>query len=131
MSFFLSRERLEGTDSQKLTINERFTNIADVVSEAMGEWWVMAVSIVAVAIWIAAGPLFNYSDTWQLLINTPTTILEMWIGFLIAAAANRTERANRKLHETMLQLIEKVEAQEVEELEHLRALDVKGHGVVQ
>lgn len=96
-------------ETPKKTLNEKFTDIADVVSETMGRWWVAAASFIAVVIWLLSGPFFHFSDTWQLIINTPTTILEMWIGFLIAAAANRVEKHNRALQEHQEVLLEKIE----------------------
>ncbi len=95
------------------SLNERFTQLADLVSEAMGQWWVTAISLVAVLGWLALGPVMRWSDSWQLLINTPTTVLELFIGFLLAAAANRSERRNREL----LELIQRLVQREQEELE--------------
>lgn len=103
----------------KQTINERFTDLADIVSQAMGQWWVTAISIAAVLLWLAVGPIFHFSDTWQLLVNTPTTILEMWIGFLLAAAANRVEKRNREINLTMQALLAKEEAEEQTALQKL------------
>lgn len=114
-------------------INERFTDIADRVSETIGQWWVSAISILVVLIWLASGPLFKFSDTWQLLINTPTTVLEMWLGFLIAAAANRVERVNRSQMERLEALVERIEAMEervdevVEGMAKLLEVDHKEH----
>jgi low affinity Fe/Cu permease len=82
------------------TINERFTDLADIISEGMGKWWVTAISIVLVLLWLAAGPFMHFSDTWQLIVNTPTTLLELWIGFLLAAATNRVERRHDALLKT-------------------------------
>jgi low affinity Fe/Cu permease len=78
-------------------MNERFTDLADLISETMGKWWVTATSVVLVLIWVSVGPLFHFSDTWQLIINTPTTVIELWIGFLLAAATNRVERHHDQL----------------------------------
>jgi len=46
-----------------------------------------------IAIWAALGPMFNYSDTWQLVINTSTTIVTFLIVFLIQNTQNRDARA--------------------------------------
>lgn len=89
-------------------INEKFTDIADKVSEQIGTWYVTVTSVILVFIWLALGPAFHFSNTWQLLVNTPTTIFELWIGFLLAAAANRSERNNKKLMEQQQQLLEKI-----------------------
>jgi low affinity Fe/Cu permease len=78
-------------------LNARFTALADRVSEAMGDWRTTACSVLVVLAWLALGPGLGWSDTWQLMINTPTTVAELWIGFLLAAAANRNERRLRRL----------------------------------
>jgi low affinity Fe/Cu permease len=83
--------------SQRKTLDDRFTDLADRVSEIMGKWWVMAISVVLVLIWLACGPFYHFSDSWQLIANSPTTILELWIGFLLAAATNRVERRHEQL----------------------------------
>lgn len=117
---------------QRKMLDERFTDIADAISEGMGKWWVTGLSILAVALWLATGPFFHFSDTWQLIINTPTTILEMWIGFLLGAAANRTEKRNRLLHQQMFALEQRIidlvakEEQEIEQIER----DLSKEGVI-
>lgn len=94
------------------SLDKRFTELADKVSEGMGTWQVLGVSIAAVLVWLLSGPFFHFSDTWQLLVNTPTTIIELWIGFLLAAAANR---AQRKLEELLKQIETTVEHDEAVE----------------
>jgi low affinity Fe/Cu permease len=74
----------------------------------MGQWWVTVASVFVVLFWLALGPFMHYSDTWQLAINTPTTIVEMWIGFLIAAAANRVERKNRELQQHQADTLQRI-----------------------
>lgn len=103
-----------------MNVDERFTNISDIVSEAVGKWWVTACSVLIVAIWLITGPFFHFSDTWQLLINTPTTVLEMWLGFLCCAAANRVEKRNWELHVKMVEMlkeIQKLDQRAIEDLE--------------
>src|ERR1700730_13269519 len=53
------------------TVDERFTDFADRVSEAMGKWRTSAFCLVLIAIWGAFGPYTGYSDSWQLWVNTP------------------------------------------------------------
>src|SRR5438094_8997547 len=52
-----------------------------------------SVAVAVVLVWLITGPLFNFSDTWQLVINTSTTIVTFWMVFLIQASANRDNRA--------------------------------------
>jgi low affinity Fe/Cu permease len=71
----------------------RFTRIAKWTSRAAGRptAFVMALSIIAA--WLLTGPLFGYSDTWQLVINTGTTIVTFLMVFLIQNTQNRDSEA--------------------------------------
>ncbi len=66
-----------------------FTAIASAVAKATGKPLTFAVSILVVLIWAATGPFFHYSDTWQLVINTGTTIITFLMVFLIQNTQNR------------------------------------------
>jgi low affinity Fe/Cu permease len=57
----------------------------------------------------------GWSDTWQLLINTPTTVVELFLGFLTLAAANRVEKRNREINERELTMLQHQEAVRVRE----------------
>lgn len=85
-------------------LNARFTDLADQVSAGMGDWRTTLFAIACLILWIAIGPLFHWSDTWQLIANTPTTWAELFIGFLLAAAANRAERHSREQQDRIEQL---------------------------
>ncbi len=76
----------------KKTLDERFTDLSDIVSEQGGRWPTTLAAILAVGAWGAAGPAMHFSDTWQLLINTPTTVIELFLGFLSLASTNRVQR---------------------------------------
>ncbi|GEP11133.1 low affinity iron permease family protein [Methylobacterium gnaphalii] len=66
-----------------------FTAFASGVARAAGKPSAFALCIIIVAIWAASGPLFHYSDTWQLIINTGTTIVTFLMVFLIQNTQNR------------------------------------------
>jgi low affinity Fe/Cu permease len=51
------------------------------------------VALTSILLWIASGPLFNFSDTWQLVINTATTIVTFLMVFLIQSTQNRDTEA--------------------------------------
>lgn len=111
------------------TVDERFTDLADRVSEAMGRWRTSAVCLVLIAIWAAFGPATGYSDSWQLWVNTPTTVVELFLGLFTLAAANRVEKRNYELHQHMAKILEHVEKlveatdrAEREEIKLLRSL---------
>ncbi|GJD50750.1 hypothetical protein OPKNFCMD_3495 [Methylobacterium crusticola] len=66
-----------------------FSDFAAGVARAAGKPVTFAVSLVVIAAWAVSGPLFHYSDTWQLIINTGTTIVTFLMVFLIQNTQNR------------------------------------------
>ena len=70
-----------------------FSAIARRASEALGSHWAFAGAAVSVVLWAMTGPMFNFSDTWQLVINTGTTIITFLMVFLIQNTQNRDTRA--------------------------------------
>lgn len=69
-------------------------------AEIVGNPWVFIIAVVLVIIWLISGPFFHFSDTWQLIINTSTTIITFLIVFLIQNTQNRdTEDMRIKLDE--------------------------------
>jgi len=77
-----------------------FHRLACGVAEGVGTWWAFLVALAVIAAWGAAGPIFGYSDSWQLVINTGTTIVTFLMVFLIQATQNRDSKAiNLKLDE--------------------------------
>ena len=77
-----------------------FGGLAARVSWWLGSKWGFAGAAAVIAVWAASGKLFHYSDTWQLVINTGTTIITFLMVFLIQNTQNRDARAiNLKLDE--------------------------------
>lgn len=72
---------------------ETFRRFAHKVATAVGAPWAFAVAIVTVLVWAVSGPLFHYSDTWQLTINTGTTIITFLMVFVIQNTQNRETQA--------------------------------------
>lgn len=58
-----------------------------------GSSWAFAVAVAIVLIWLVSGPLFHFSDTWQLVINTGTTIVTFLMVFLIQRSQNKDSQA--------------------------------------
>jgi len=78
----------------------RYTDIAKAVSRFCGRAGTFALAVGVSAVWIITGPLFGFSDTWQLVINTGTTIVTFLMVFLIQNTQNRdTEAIQIKLDE--------------------------------
>jgi low affinity Fe/Cu permease len=70
-----------------------FQSITDSVARGAASKWAVLGSFLVVAIWAAFGPYFHWSDAHQLFINTATTIVTFWLGFLILSAQYRGDKA--------------------------------------
>ncbi|HEY2524755.1 MAG TPA: low affinity iron permease family protein [Candidatus Binataceae bacterium] len=71
---------------------EAFRALARSTAEWSGSASAFLAAIIAVLVWLATGPYFNYSDTWQLVINTGTTVVTFLMVFLIQNTQNRDTR---------------------------------------
>jgi len=79
---------------------DAFGKFAAASSSWLGSRWAFVGAIVIIVVWAATGRLFHYSDTWQLVINTGTTIITFLMVFIIQNTQNRDARAiNLKLDE--------------------------------
>ena len=77
----------------KPTMHELFRKAAHKTSELVGSSWAFILAFAVIIIWALSGPLFHFSDTWQLVINTGTTILTFLMVFLIQNTQNRDAHA--------------------------------------
>ncbi|HCU25067.1 MAG TPA: hypothetical protein DF383_08620 [Deltaproteobacteria bacterium] len=104
-----------------------FTRFATAAARKTGRPLAFTVAVIVIAAWAVSGPLFHFSDTWQLVINTSTTIITFLMVFLIQNTQNRDSeamhlkldeliRSNKGAHNTLLDLEELTEA----ELDRLR-----------
>ena len=73
--------------------SELFRHLAHWTAEVAGSVWVFAGALVLIFTWLVTGPLFRYSDAWQLVINTGTTIVTFLMVFLIQNTQNRDAKA--------------------------------------
>src|SRR4029450_8070833 len=99
------------TDKQKLIeqeeerdffciVNDLFRFFARRSSTVLGSAWAFTLAIVIILVWGLSGPTFHFSETWQLIINTGTTIVTFLMVFLIQNTQNRDAKAvNLKLDE--------------------------------
>ena len=74
-------------------IRDAFGVFARKTSNILGSAWAFVLAIVIIVVWALTGPTFNYSDTWQLIINTGTTIVTFLMVFLIQNTQNRDAKA--------------------------------------
>lgn len=77
-----------------------FERFASMATQATGSSTAFILALVSIIIWIITGPIFGYSDTWQLVINTSTTIITFLMVFLIQKSQNKDSLAMQiKLNE--------------------------------
>jgi low affinity Fe/Cu permease len=69
-----------------------FRHFSETAAHAVGSYWAFLAALAIVALWTISGPYFGYSDTWQLFINTGTTIVTFLMVFLIQNTQNRESR---------------------------------------
>lgn len=88
-------------------MNELFRKFSHRVSTLVGSPWAFVLAVIVLFIWAVTGPIFNFSDTWQLIINTGTTIVTFLIVFLIQNTQNRDAKA---IHLKLDELLRAVKA---------------------
>src|SRR6266404_4086892 len=92
------------TQGEKLKEQEKKRDLFCVVSDAfrvfarrssiaLGSAWAFAGAVLVILVWLLTGPTFHFSDTWQLIINTATTIVTFLMVFLIQNTQNRDAKA--------------------------------------
>src|SRR5687768_6932556 len=84
-------------------MNDKFRKLAQRVSVLSGTPLAFGLALGVVLVWAVTGPLFGFSDTWQLVINTGTTVVTFLMVFLIQNTQNRDSRAlHMKLDELII-----------------------------
>ena len=87
--------RTNGDDDRDFfcRIRDAFGVFARKTSSVLGSPWAFVIAILIIVVWALTGPAFGYSDTWQLIINTGTTIVTFLMVFLIQNTQNRDAKA--------------------------------------
>ncbi|HWB79796.1 MAG TPA: low affinity iron permease family protein [Nannocystaceae bacterium] len=108
------------------------------VVEQTGRPWAFGVALGLIVVWVVTGPIFGFSDTWQLVINTGTTIITFLMVFLIQHAQNKDSKAMElKLDELIramrgasnrMMAIEELTDEELAELRHRHDQHVQHRG---
>src|ERR687885_94038 len=98
--------------------NEWFSRFAHETARLSGKPMTFIVAVLAVVIWGATGPMFHYSDTWQLVINTSTTIVTFLMVFLIQNTQNRDAAVFHLKLDELIRAV-KTARNELVDMEHL------------
>ena len=77
----------------KSRLGLRLENLSRAVTAWTGSSWAFAIAAAVIVVWLVTGPMFHFSDTWQLVINTGTTIVTFLMVFLIQNTQNRDAKA--------------------------------------
>jgi low affinity Fe/Cu permease len=94
MVWTMNSSRTSAPDrSSRPDLRERFNRIADGITASLGSLQALVASVLLIVVWALTGPIFNFSDTWQLLINTTTTVVTFWMVFVIQTSQNRQSKA--------------------------------------
>src|SRR5215831_10523393 len=106
-----------------MTNNGRSTDrgfhvFATQAADWVGTKWAFLFALVTIVAWLVSGPYFKFSDTWQLIINTGTTVITFLVVFLIQNTQNRDARAIHLKLDEIIKSIDKAQ-NEMIDIEHL------------
>lgn len=123
-----AKHKEQGPRSFRCKVNDLFRAFSRNAALAVGSAWAFIIAITVIVVWGGTGPMFDYSDTWQLIINTGTTIVTFLMVFLIQNTQNRDGKAVQlKLDELIRALkgarnklvsLEDLSDEELKKLEH-------------
>ena len=105
-------------------VRDVFRVFAHRSSVMLGSAWAFSAAVLVILVWLLTGPVFHFSDTWQLIINTATTIITFLMVFLIQNTQNRDAKA---MHLKLDELIRAIKAarNELVDLEDLSDEELK------
>lgn len=82
----------------QLNLTSRFDRFSEWIADRLGKPAAFAMALLSIIVWALSGPIFHFSDTWQLIVNTSTTIMTFLMVFLLQNTQNRdTEESHKKL----------------------------------
>ncbi|PJR94511.1 hypothetical protein CN878_07240 [Ochrobactrum sp. 695/2009] len=105
-------------------MSQFFTKLSEKAAELAGHYLAFVLASLFIIIWGVTGPLFNFSDTWQLVVNTSTTIITFLMVFLIQNAQNREASATQAKLDEILTIVSTTKIETIG-AEHLPLNDLK------
>src|SRR4030088_1044853 len=120
----IMKNREEGSNSFFCRVRDAFSVFARKSSNLLGSAWSFVAAIILIILWATTGPAFHYSDTWQLIINTGTSIVTMLMVFLIQNTQNRDAKAVHLKLDEIIRALENAR-DELVDLEKLSDEDLK------
>ena len=107
-----------------MNIKDVFTKFSTTSANLLGSPWMFVANVLLILVWLFSGPFFHYSDTWQLVVNTATTVITYLAVFLIQNTQNRDAKA---MHLKLDELIRAVKGarNQLVDLEDLSDDDLK------
>jgi low affinity Fe/Cu permease len=100
-------------------MNQLFTRISSRISAYAGKAVTFLLAVLIIVMWGVSGPLFHFSDTWQLVVNTGTTIVTFLMVFLIQNSQNRDSAALQAKLDELLRAVEGAREKDLVGVEHL------------
>jgi low affinity Fe/Cu permease len=106
------------------TVRDAFRCFAQRASVVLGSAWAFCGAVLVIVVWLVTGPTFHFSDTWQLIINTATTVITFLMVFLIQNTQNRDAKAMHLKLDELIRALKGARNQLVD-LENLSDDDLK------
>ena len=111
------------SEQQRKPSSAGFSHFAALVARWVGSPWMFLAAVVGIVVWAALGFLVGFSDTWQLVVNTATTIVTFLVVFLIQNTQNRDSRAIHLKLDEIIRSIRRAH-NEMIDIEHLSDEDL-------
>ena len=105
-------------------VRDAFRCFAQRSSSVLGSAWAFCGAVLIIVVWLVTGPTFHFSDTWQLIINTATTVVTFLMVFLIQNTQNRDAKAQHLKLDELIRAVKGARNQLVD-LENLSDDDLK------
>src|ERR1044072_755140 len=114
---------------QKSRLSALFQKMSNKVTKATGSPYAFLIALTLVIVWAITGPIFGFSDTWQLVINTGTTIITFLMVFIIQSSQNRDTAALQVKVDELIRAIEgaRNELLDLEELDEAELTKMRDH----